>query len=198
MRHRVAGRKFGRSAAHRQARSVLELAAGQARERGVAPGDRLDLQEFTEAGLARALSGRLVAAPDDSGAPRILLVSGDRRFRAVTAALFTRRGWPVLVARFGDDIGALAAEERPDVALVDASHSLTAAAEREWRPIGVVTVSDADRPQLPTLPTHPKWGSFESLCLLIREAHQQTTGQGKPPEGNGHQALNGNGRPRNA
>lgn len=193
-----------RSAAARQARAVLELAAGQARQRGVMPGDRLDIQEVTEPGLARALSGRLAAVAQEQGAPRILLISGDRRFRAVAAALFTRRGWPVMVARLGDEVGALAAQERPDVAVVDASHSLTAAAElvarlkRDWSPIAVVTVSETDRPQLPALPTHPKWGSFDSLCLLIEQAHRQATGQSKAPEGNGHQALNGNGRPQNA
>ena len=192
-----------RSAAARQARAVLELAAGQARLRGVTPGDRLDVQEVTEPGLARALSGRLAVAQED-GAPRVLLISPDRRFRAVAAALFTRRGWPVIVARLGDEVAALAGQDRPDVALVDASHSLTAAAElvarlkRDWSPIAVVTVSETDRPQLLALPTHPKWGSFESLCLLIEQAHQQAAGPRAAAESNGHQALNGNGRPRNA
>ena len=192
-----------RSAGARQARAVLELAAGQARQRGVTPGDRLDVQEVTEPGLARALSGRLAAGAQERGAPRILLISGDRRFRAVAAALFTRRGWPVIVARLGDEVGALAGQDRPDVALVDASHSLTAAAElvarlkRDWSPIAVVAVSETDRPQLPALPTHPKWGSFESLCRLVEQAHQQATGQGKPAEGDGHQAPNGNGTSRN-
>jgi uncharacterized membrane protein (UPF0127 family)/CheY-like chemotaxis protein len=193
-----------RSAAARQARAVLELAAGQAKRRGVAPGDRLDVQEVTEPGLARALSNRLSAADDELGAPRVLLLSDDRRFRAVAAALLIRRGWPVIVGRIGDDVGDMVAQERPDVALVDASHSLTAAAEavarlkRDHGSITVVAVSEADRPQLSTLPTHPKWGSFDSLCLAIEQAHHQATHRGEPGGSNGHLNLNGNGRPHDA
>lgn len=185
-----------RSAAARSARSVLELAAGQAGRRGVAVGDRLDVQEVREPGLARALSSRLSAVGIEPGAPRILLISDDRRFRAVAAALFTRRGWPVSVARFSDDLVAIVAHDRVSVALVDASHSLTAAAEtvanlkRDRRSIAVLAVSDADRPQLPALPTHPKWGSFESLCLLIEEAHDDATSPSGPSERRGVSAPN--------
>lgn len=193
-----------RSAAARSARSVLELAAGQARRRGVAVGDRLDVQHVSEPGLARALSNHLAQVAHEHGAPRILLISGDRRFRAVAAALFTRRGWPVTVARSGDDVGALVAEGRPDVALVDASHSLTTAAEtvalleRDHRGIAVVAVSDAERPQPTALPTHSKWDSFESLCLVIEQAHREGTGQQVITGGNGHRGRNGHRRERDA
>jgi CheY-like chemotaxis protein len=181
-----------RSAAARSARSVLELAAGQAGRRGVALGDRLDVREVTEAGLARALSSHLAQVAHTQGAPRVLLISDDRRFRAVAAALFTRRGWPVTEARSGDDLGELVASDRPDVALVDASNSLTVAAEavtqlkREHRTIAVVAVSDAVRPQLAALPTHSKWGSFDSLCLAIEQAHRQCTGQDAAPGAHRH------------
>jgi uncharacterized membrane protein (UPF0127 family)/CheY-like chemotaxis protein len=193
-----------RSAAARSARSVLELAAGQAGRRGVAVGDRLDVQEVREPGLARALSSRLSAMGIEPGAPRILLISDDRRFRALAAALFTRRGWPVSVARFGDDIGAIVTQDRTDVALVDASHSLTAAAEavanlkRDRRSTGVVAVSDAGRPQLAALPTHPKWGSFESLCVLIERAQSQAAGSDDGSDGLGLDAPDANGMVRGA
>jgi uncharacterized membrane protein (UPF0127 family)/CheY-like chemotaxis protein len=193
-----------RSAAARSARAVLELAAGQASHRGVLPGDRLDVQEVTEPGLARALSGRFAAAADEQGAPRILLLSEDRRFRAVAAALFIRRGWPVTVGRVGDNLADVVAQNRPDVALVDASHSLTAAAEavarlkRDHGSMAVMAISEADRPQLSALPAHPKWGSFDSLCLAIEKAHLEASDRNNPRRSGGHRNFNGNGRPHNA
>jgi uncharacterized membrane protein (UPF0127 family)/CheY-like chemotaxis protein len=184
------------SGAH-QAFSVLELAAGQASDRGVAAGDRLDVQAIAEPQLARALSGSLRQSAGDMAPPRILLISADRRFRSVAAALFTRRGWPVAVGGFRDDVEALVAGAEPDVALIDATHSLTSAAEivarlERGRPgLGVVVVSDESRPALPTLPAHPKWGAFESLCLAIE---QERPGKTAAPAAAGH----GNGNNRDA
>ncbi len=193
-----------RSAAARSARAVLELAAGQAGYRGVLPGDRLDVQEVTEPGLARALSSRLTASAEEQGAPRILLLSEDRRFRAVAAALLIRRGWPVTVGRVGESLAEIVAQERPDVAVVDASHSLTAAAEavarlqRDHRGVAVMAVSEADRPQLSALPTHPKWGSFDALCLAIEKAHHRASDRNESGLDSGHRNLNGNRRPHDA
>jgi uncharacterized membrane protein (UPF0127 family)/CheY-like chemotaxis protein len=184
-----------RTAGAHQAFSVLELAAGQAAQRGVAVGDRLDVQSVGEPQLARALSSSLSHGPADADVPRILLVSADRRFRSVAAALFTRRGWPVAVGGFGDDLDALLASAEPDVALIDASHSLTSAAEtvarveRGRRSLGVVVVSDGSRPVLPALPVHPKWGSFDSLCRAIEEARHPVAM---------HASSNGNGDRRAA
>ncbi len=130
--------------------------------------------------------------------PRILLISGDRRFRAVAAALFIRRGWPVTVGRFEDDVGAMVAQDRPDVAVVDASHSLTLAAralatlKRDHRSITVVAVSEAHRPGLPALPTYPKWGSFDSLCLVIDQAHRRAAGLSAIANPVGRHAPGGN------
>ena len=121
----------------------------------------------------------------DDGAPRVLLISTDRRFRSVTAALFTRRGWPVAVGSFQEDVGALVASAQPDVALIDATHSLTAAAEtvarlrRGDRALGVVVVSDGSRPDLPALPVYPKWGPFESLCLAVEQARRDGRGDAR-------------------
>jgi uncharacterized membrane protein (UPF0127 family) len=165
-----------RTAGAHLAFSVLELAAGQAAARGVAVGDRLDVQEVGEPRLARALSSSLAQLDGHDGAPRVLLISSDRRFRAVAAALFTRRGWPVAVGGFRDDIESLVEGAEADVALIDATHSLTVAAETvarlgRGRPaLGVVVVSDDNRPALPALPVHPKWGSFDALCLAVSAA----------------------------
>ena len=71
----------------------------------------------------------------------------------------------------------------PDVALIDATHSLTTAAEtvarlgRSGRSLGVVVVADGSRPALPTLPIHPKWGPFESLCLAVEQARRESAGE---------------------
>lgn len=167
-----------RTAGAHQAFSVLELAAGEAGRRGVSVGDRLDVLEVTEPVLARALNSRIRDVSEPDGAPRVLLVSSDRRFRSLAAALFTHRGWPVAVGQPSDDLRALVAQADPDVALVDASHSLTTAAETAGRlnngqrAVAVVMVSDGSRPALPDLPVHPKWGSFDSLCQAIEEANR--------------------------
>lgn len=181
-----------RTAGAHQAFSVLELAAGQAAARGVAVGDRLDVQAVGEPRLARALSNSLAQVDRPDGAPRVLLISSDRRFRAVTAALFTRRGWPVAVGGFRDDIDSLVEAAEPDVALIDATHSLTVAAETvarlgRGRPsLGVVVVSDENRPALPALPVHPKWGPFDSLCLAVSNARRDDTSTPLSAISNGH------------
>lgn len=181
-----------RTAGAHQAFSVLELAAGEAGRRGVTVGDRLDVQEVREPMLARTLSSSLTQVPDDGDTPRILLISADRRFRSVAAALFTRRGWPVAVGGFRDDVDALMAGSEPDVALIDASHSLTTAAEtvarmERGRPrLSVVVVSDGNRPALPALPVHPKWGSFDSLCETIEQERRGRSDALSASVGNGN------------
>jgi uncharacterized membrane protein (UPF0127 family) len=188
-----------RTAGAHQAFSVLELSAGEASRRGVRVGDRLDVQEVGEPQLARALASTLTKLEADDGTPRVLLLSTDRRFRSVTAALFTRRGWPVAVGSFPEDIDALVESTAPDVALIDATHSLTAAAEtvarlgRRGRSVGVVVVSDRDRPALPALPVHPKWGPFESLCLAVEQARRDSLDEValSMNGANGRSAVNG-------
>jgi uncharacterized membrane protein (UPF0127 family)/CheY-like chemotaxis protein len=172
-----------RSVAARHARAVLELSAGEAARRGVRMGDRLDIQEVREPKLARTLNGSHRSS-ERSAEPHILVISQDRRFRAVAAALFSRRGWPVAVGHPADDLETLVAQACPDVALVDATPSLTAAAEmvarlkQARRSVQAVVVSDGAQSDLPALSTHPKWGSFDSLCAAVAEAHANS---GTPP-----------------
>lgn len=179
-----------RTAGAHLAFSTLELAAGEAGRRDVTVGDRLDVQDVGEPQLARALSSTLARRMQaDDGAPRVLLISPDRRFRAVTAALFTRRGWPVAVGGFQDDVGDLVAGAQPDVAVIDATRTLTGAAETVARlrrgdpALGVVVVSDDSRPALPSLQVYPKWGPFEALCLAVEEARSDGRGQCTPAVG---------------
>jgi len=75
-------------------------------------------------------------------------VATDRRFRTVASALLTRRSYSVTVHAETDDIAELAVRERADVAVIDATGSLTAAARETARlrtllpHVGVVAVSD--------------------------------------------------------
>lgn len=168
-----------RSVAARHARAVLELAAGEARRRGVTLGDRLDIQEVHEPKLARTLNGSHRAS-ERSADPHILVISRDRRFRAVAAALFSRRGWQVAVGHPADDLEALVARVGPDVAVVDATPSVTAASEIVARlkqargSVQTVIVADGSQSDLPALSTHPKWGSFDSLCTAVADAHERS------------------------
>jgi hypothetical protein len=90
----------------------------------------------------------------------------------------------VAVGHPADDLETLVAQACPDVALVDATPSLTAAAEmvarlkQARRSVQAVVVSDGAQSDLPALSTHPKWGSFDSLCAAVAEAHANS---GTPP-----------------
>ena len=111
--------------------------------------------------------------------PRVLVVATDRRFRAVASTLLTQRGCEVSVHPVRDDIRAHAARERIDVVVLDASASLTAAAEtaarlQTLRPqVGLVAVSSDPRERLATLPVVPKWGSVEALYRAIESARNR-------------------------
>jgi CheY-like chemotaxis protein len=112
--------------------------------------------------------------PDaDTRPPRVLVVAADRRFRAVASTLLTQRGCEVSVHPVRGDIRAHAARERIDVVVLDATASLTAAAEtaaglQTLRPqVGLVAVSSDPRDRLATLPVVPKWGSLDDLYHAI-------------------------------
>jgi CheY-like chemotaxis protein len=115
--------------------------------------------------------------PDaDTRPPRVLVVATDRRFRAVASTLLTQRGCVVSVHPVRGDIRAHAARERIEVVVLDATASLTAAAEtaaqlQTLRPqVGVVAVSSDPRDSLATLPVMPKWGSLDGLYRAIESA----------------------------
>lgn len=107
---------------------------------------------------------------------RVLVVATDRRFRAVTSALLSRRGCEVSVHPPGGDIRAQAARERVDVVVIDATASLTAAAHTAARletldpKVGLVAVSSDPSKRLAALPVIPKWGSLEGLYRAIERA----------------------------
>jgi len=170
-----------RTVSARSAKSVLELTSGECARRELGLADRLALVE-----PARA-PNPADQAPDPSdqsprnaeqisGSARVLLVSNDRRFRAVASALLTRRGYSVALADRREDLTELAWREGADVVVIDATGSLTALAQQLARletlrpPVGVVAVSGEPVVWLAALPVISKWNSFEALFAAIEKA----------------------------
>jgi uncharacterized protein len=160
-----------RTAGTRHARAVLELGAGEVERLGIEVGDRLEVRAHPlpddETGPAHA--GPLAPA-------RVLLVAADRRFRMFASTSLARRGYHVTIRTGTGDIAELARRERVDVAVIDATASLTAAAReaarlQTARPLlGIVAVSDDPSHGLSAFPVLPRWGSFDSLCGAIERA----------------------------
>lgn len=121
----------------------------------------------------------LRSAPD-----RVLLVTSDRRFRALASTLLSQRGYAVIVSRGSADVSALAERERADVVLLDVTASLTAVARQSARlallptPVGVVAVSGESAGSLAALPVLAKWSSFDDVLTAVeracRDAHRGT------------------------
>jgi hypothetical protein len=107
---------------------------------------------------------------------RLLLVAGDRRFRAVAAALLTQRGYSVTIGDLRADVAELAVRDRADVVVLDASASLTKAAHEAARlgalhpPVALVAVSSEPQDELTAMPVIPKWTAFDELLLAIEQA----------------------------
>jgi uncharacterized protein len=150
----VEGLRPWRIASARRAWGVLELAAGEVEQRGIAIGDQLGVVEVTDrlgafvasehwddggpvpsrvAALANGdangsveFNGKLTLPGNEP--TRVLLVGSDRRFRSVAAALLTRRGCAVTLGDRATNIADLAKREAADVVVLDAGVSLTDAA----------------------------------------------------------------------
>ncbi|HWF74423.1 MAG TPA: DUF192 domain-containing protein [Solirubrobacteraceae bacterium] len=160
-----------RTAGARRARAVLELAAGEADRVGLELEDRLEVR------APDAFVNPLAAAEADPSAPaRVLVVAADRRFRMFASTSLSRRGYHVTVRSGTVDVAELVASECVDVALIDATASLTVAAHeaarmRIARPrLGIVAVSEDPPLGLSAFPVLPRWGSFDSLCGAIEQA----------------------------
>jgi hypothetical protein len=112
---------------------------------------------------------------------RVLVVSRDRRFLRVARVLLMRAGFAVETAESSRNVNELIARCRINVAIIDASGSLTKAA----RTIGalgalaghVKAVAVADRPddsQLENLRLLPKWSHWEDLLSEVELAYAAT------------------------
>jgi uncharacterized protein len=196
-----------RAASARRARATLELAAGQVAAREIQIGDSLAVLAVADAPAtikggssangAPAGNGLLVGngrsqrlgtagarkPAEDDDRIRVLLVGKDRRFRSVATALLTRRGCDVTLAERTANIAELANRERTEVAVLDASSSLSGAARDAAQiqaldpPVAVVLVDEECEDGLSALPVLPKWGSFDELYGAI-EAARPTTNWG--------------------
>jgi uncharacterized membrane protein (UPF0127 family) len=193
------------AAGARHARYVLELPQGAAQARGIEPGDQLlvvdtddppgvdtdgspavetDGSRTVDTDAHFAAASAASAGASDLSALRVLIVSVDRRFRAVTAALLSRRGAIVTLAERIEDPSDLPSGQCPEVVVVDAGDSLVAAAltaaaiERVDPTIGIVVVGDRNGAarRLPANPVLTKWGSFNGLYAAIERAHNTTNG----------------------
>jgi uncharacterized membrane protein (UPF0127 family)/CheY-like chemotaxis protein len=181
-----------RTASNRKARAVLELAAGEAKRRGVEQGNQLLILD-DDPSLTRAreqprvrrgpggaeLNGNGATASNGTAGLHsmvILLAGSDRRFRTVTSALLERRGRRVLTCTRPDQAEDSVARHRPDVAVIDAGRSVIAAARIVGRlklrdpSLGIVLVGDEQRPELAGLQVLPKWGPFEDLLAAVDAA----------------------------
>jgi uncharacterized protein len=179
------------------ARGTLELAAGEANMRGIELGDRLGVFDLDwrhasggSNGLAQGPNGRGDASGggDHERPPaRVVVLGSDERFRAVAAALLTRRGCAVTLAEPSADARTLLRKSGADVVVLDADASLTAAARKVAQlqavepPVGVVVVSEDPESKLSTMPVVEKWGSFAALCDAIESARPRRA-PGDPSE----------------
>lgn len=149
----------------------MELARGLARE-------MLHVMEIDgETGGAQGADGR--AAVVRLRPLRVLIVSGDHRFRAVSAMLLIRRGCAALSLGAVDKVGMLLASARIDVALVDGLPLLHAVAREVGRvaplaaPLGVVLATEGDEPVPAGLVAVGKWSPFDGVYAAIVEADRR-------------------------
>jgi DNA-binding NtrC family response regulator len=107
---------------------------------------------------------------------RVLVVSADEPFRAVTAMLLSRRGCRAFSLTAPYAAAELAARERIDVVIVDGVERRSALAEElsitaEVAPAAGIVLVDDDGTVAPDGERAlPKWASFEQLFTAVERA----------------------------
>jgi uncharacterized protein len=186
-----------RAASQRNARAVLELAAGESARRGVELGDRLELRDRVEheepprASVNVEEEEEEVVASDlreMSDSPngqisrlrplRILIASPDRRFRTVMSLLLARRNCSVITTANAGRVAELIAREGSDVVVVESDGSsaegqLVAAVDALARPVGVVYVADDASSKISSGEAMAKWGPFDDFVEAIELADER-------------------------
>ncbi len=178
-----------RAASARTARAVLELAAGEIARREIQVGDKLEVTDERlqrarldegPAAEATALEGYRANCRDDTGAStRVFLISTDRRFRAVAAALFSGRGCSVTFGERMTNVVELCQREGADVVILDAGASSSAATSEAARirriepRVGVVVVGEEPLDGAADMAVLPKWGPFEDLYAAVMVRAEQ-------------------------
>lgn len=170
-------------ASARRAYVALELSAGEIARREIGIGDFLEVDDkpaFESGTIGRppwmhAATERNGISSESRGASptRVLLITTDRRFRAVAGALLARRECKVSIAERMVDVAQLAKREAADIVILDVGPTLTAAARESAQieliepPVTVVLVGDEDAGGLDALPVLPKWDAFEAMYEAI-------------------------------
>jgi uncharacterized protein len=175
-----------RASVCRGARDVVELAAGEARRRGLKAGDRLAWAARGVNGSVTLSDPRPTAQDALSASPtrpiRVLLGTRDEDFLRLAQFLLTRNGFAVESTKKIVNAVDLIGRQRLDVVVLDASESLSetartvAAIEALHPQVGVLLVSDDERPK-PTsgLQIAEKWEALETLTDDIRRSYASAT-----------------------
>jgi uncharacterized membrane protein (UPF0127 family) len=171
-----------------QARSALEIAAGEAEFRGVSVGDRLAaldsrvdsleaLDRFDGSHRDRLSEFNRPETSDERSDPlRVLLVSEDPRFRTVAGESLRDRGVTVMSNARMTAVPRLAARVGAEVVVLDAEaspHSVaaeTVAVAKLCYSVGLVVLCEDDRPRFSGVRAMPKWGSTDALYQAIQHA----------------------------
>lgn len=168
-----------RTASARRAKATLELAAGEAARRTIAIGDRLGVLEVPQEAQAGARSAGISDSAERSHADRgVTLVSQDRRFRAVAAALLSQRGCAVVLADRGAGLTELARRDRTHVVVFDVDAAPADAAREAARlaatdpHAAIVLVGDEPEEARHPMPVLAKWGAFDRLYEAIQNARR--------------------------
>jgi hypothetical protein len=112
---------------------------------------------------------------------RVVIVSRDRRFRAVTSMLAARRGCSTSSLGAPEWLGDLLAGGRVDVVLVDGMALLREVADEVLRvaplpaPVGLVLAAETDEPAPSELVAVAKWSPFERVFEAILQADRRRT-----------------------
>jgi len=107
---------------------------------------------------------------------RVLIVSGDHRFRAVIEMLIARRGCSVFSLGTSLAVAETVVDERVDVLLVDGAAALREVAQEIAQcdasrpPVGVVLVAASDEPNVSGFRSLAKWGPFDELFAAVLDA----------------------------
>ena len=160
-----------RAAACRGARSVLELAAGEAARRSIRVGEAL---RFDDVGKRNPVTA--------SRPISVVLAAADPPFLNIASFLLARDGFEVEPTRDQGAVCDVVARWRPDVVVYDAGDAtpptVQSISELSTRhpDVGIVVVSEAPNDAAAKLGALPKWGTFARLRDEIERAHLSSRG----------------------
>ena len=156
-----------RAVSCRRARSVLELAAGEAARRSIREGETLRFEECPPV----AQHGRK--------RPTVMVATADAPFVNIASFMLGRAGFDVQSESHAAPLAEIVAQRRPDVVVLDATES-GARLERSMvelaarhPDVGVVVVAETAATAPAALRAVPKWGTYERLEAEIERAFRR-------------------------